>query len=49
MVDAVPAAPVADTGTEENIRDFIKPRLTVCKMGILSMSISHIKELKYDF
>ena len=49
VVDAVPAAPVADTGTEENIRDFIKPRLTVCEMGILSMSISHIKELKYDF
>lgn len=49
MADAALVDPVEVTGSKANIRDFIEQWLTVCEMGILSMSISHIKELKYDF
>ncbi len=49
VADAALAAPVEAIGTKADIPDFINQWLTVCEMGILSMSISHIKELKYDF
>ena len=49
MADAALVDPVEATGSKANKRDFIEQWLTVCEMGILSMSISHIKELKYDF
>lgn len=49
VADAALVDPVEVTGSKANIRDFIEQWLTVCEMGILSMSISHIKELKYDF